>query len=65
MTAGLIRSLLTLEGAMLLFAFSARAASKAPIPAAKADAPVATAPGKKRRFLRAAAFGGHKLFLNG
>ena len=58
MTAGLIRSLLTLEGAMLLFAFSARAASKAPIPAAKADAPVATAPGKETAVFAGGCFWG-------
>jgi peptide-methionine (S)-S-oxide reductase len=46
MTAGLIRSLLPIQGAILLFAFSAFGAPKSPIPSAKTDTPLASAPGK-------------------
>jgi peptide-methionine (S)-S-oxide reductase len=58
MTAGLIRSLLPIHGAILLFAFSAFAAPKAPIPPAKADAPLANAPGKETAVFAGGCFWG-------
>jgi peptide-methionine (S)-S-oxide reductase len=58
MTASLIRSLLPIHGAILLFAFSAFAAPKAPIPPAKADAPLANAPGKETAVFAGGCFWG-------
>jgi peptide-methionine (S)-S-oxide reductase len=58
MTAGLLRSLLPIHGAILLFAFSAFAAPKSPIPPAKADAPLATAPGKETAVFAGGCFWG-------
>jgi peptide-methionine (S)-S-oxide reductase len=58
MTAGLIRSLLPIHGAILLFAFSAYGAPKSPIPPAKADAPLATAPGKETAVFAGGCFWG-------
>ena len=58
MTSGLIRLFLTLQSAILLFAFSAHAAPRSPIPAAKADVPLAAAPGKEKAVFAGGCFWG-------